>query len=109
MFNNQKHFITFFPKEEEVLLSDGSKIKTLGSGTIKIELPHMYLKIRNCLLIPQPSANLLSLSSFINANYTFKKASDPKFFKVLNTEGNLILNGSSKSGNFVIFQQKPNA
>ncbi|MBW0536164.1 hypothetical protein O181_075879 [Austropuccinia psidii MF-1] len=76
---------------------------------MKIELPHMYLKIRNCLLIPQLSVNLLSLNSFIDANYTVKKASNPKCFKVLNTEGNLVLNGSYESGNFVIFQQKPNA
>ncbi|MBW0570070.1 hypothetical protein O181_109785 [Austropuccinia psidii MF-1] len=109
MFNDQKYFITFFPKEEEVLLADGSKIKTLGSGTIKIELPHMYTKIKNCLLIPQLSVNLLSLNSFINANYTVKKASNPKCFEVLNTEGNLILDGSYKRGNFFIFQQKPNA
>ncbi|MBW0490540.1 hypothetical protein O181_030255 [Austropuccinia psidii MF-1] len=38
-----------------------------------------------------------------------KKASNPKCFEVLNTKGNLILNGFYKSGNFFIFQEKPNA
>ncbi|MBW0464530.1 hypothetical protein O181_004245 [Austropuccinia psidii MF-1] len=109
MFNNQTYFITFFPKEEEVLLADGYKIKTLGSGTTRIELPHMYLNIRNSHLIPQLSVNLLSPNSFINANYTVKKASNLKCFKVLNTKVNLILNGTYEIGNFVIFQQKPNA
>ncbi|MBW0471032.1 hypothetical protein O181_010747 [Austropuccinia psidii MF-1] len=101
MFNNQKYFITFFPKEE-VLLFNGSKIKTLGSGIIRIELPHMYLKIRNCLPIPQLSINLLSLNSFINTNYTVKKISNPKFFEVINTKGNIILNASYGSSVTVI-------
>ncbi|MBW0535660.1 hypothetical protein O181_075375 [Austropuccinia psidii MF-1] len=40
MFNVKKRFISFVPKEEEVILADGSSIKSLRSGTICIELSH---------------------------------------------------------------------
>ncbi|MBW0553869.1 hypothetical protein O181_093584 [Austropuccinia psidii MF-1] len=48
MFNDSKYFIDFSPREDEVILADGSSIKTLGTGTIHLDLPYSYLKIRNC-------------------------------------------------------------
>ncbi|MBW0488546.1 hypothetical protein O181_028261 [Austropuccinia psidii MF-1] len=70
MLNDKKHFISFGPKEEEVTLSDGSSIKSAGFGPIQIELPHLYLKIKNLLFIHQLSINSLQMNPFIDTNYS---------------------------------------
>ncbi|MBW0514724.1 hypothetical protein O181_054439 [Austropuccinia psidii MF-1] len=106
MFNDEKHFISFIPKEEEVSLTNGSSIKYLGSGTICIELSHCFLKINNCLLIPQLEINLLSMNTFIVANYSVTKEISAKSFVVTSKDGKNIINGSFESGNFVIHQNK---
>ncbi|MBW0461117.1 hypothetical protein O181_000832 [Austropuccinia psidii MF-1] len=109
MFNNKRHFISFIPKEEEVILADGSSIKSLGSGTIRIELSHCFLKINNCLLIPQLAINLLSMNTFIAANYSVTKGISAKSFVVTSKDNKVIIDGSFESGNFIIHQSKINA
>ncbi|MBW0479251.1 hypothetical protein O181_018966 [Austropuccinia psidii MF-1] len=109
MFNDSKYFIDFSPREDEVILADGSSIKTLGTGTIHLDLPHSYLKIRNCLLIPQLSVNLLSMATFIQANHSVRKSTLPKSFKVIGPNQEVIIEGSLESGNFVVTQNKATA
>ncbi|MBW0497485.1 hypothetical protein O181_037200 [Austropuccinia psidii MF-1] len=109
MFNNEKHFISFIPKEEEVILADGSSIKSLGSGTICIELSHFFLKINNCLLIPQLAIILLSMNTFIAANYSITKGISSKRFVVTTKDNKVIINGSFEIGNLIIHQNKVHA
>ncbi|MBW0568061.1 hypothetical protein O181_107776 [Austropuccinia psidii MF-1] len=109
MFNDKKHFISFTSKEEEVILANGSSIKSLGSGTIRIELSHCFLKINNCLLIPQLEINLLSMNTFIAANYSVKKGISAKSFVVPSKANKVIIDGSFESGNFIIHQIKIHA
>ncbi|MBW0465493.1 hypothetical protein O181_005208 [Austropuccinia psidii MF-1] len=109
MFNDKKHFISFTPKEEEVILANGSSIKSLGSGTIRIELYHYFLKTNNCLLIPQLAINLLSINTFIAANYSVTKGISAKSFVVTSKANKVIINGSFESGNFIIHQNKIHA
>ncbi|MBW0467431.1 hypothetical protein O181_007146 [Austropuccinia psidii MF-1] len=106
MFNDKKHFISFTPKEEEVILADGSSIKSLGSGTIRIELSHCFLKIHNCLLIPQLAINLLSMNTFIVVNYSVTKGISAKIFVVTSKANKVIIDGSFESGNFIFHQNK---
>ncbi|MBW0579998.1 hypothetical protein O181_119713 [Austropuccinia psidii MF-1] len=109
MFNNKKHFISFVPKEEEVILSNGSSIKSLGSGTIHIELSHCFLKINNCLLIPQLEINFLSMNTFIPENYSVTKGISTKSFVVASKDNKIIIDGSFESGNFIVHQRKIHA
>ncbi|MBW0493305.1 hypothetical protein O181_033020 [Austropuccinia psidii MF-1] len=106
MFNDSKYFMDFSPREDKVILEDGSSINTLGTGTIHSDLPHSYLKIRNCLLIPQLSVNLLSMATFIQAKHTVQKSSSPKSFEVMGPNQEVIIEGSFESGSFVVTQNK---
>ncbi|MBW0469027.1 hypothetical protein O181_008742 [Austropuccinia psidii MF-1] len=109
MFNDAKYFINFSPREDEVILADGSSIKTLGTGTIHLDLPHSYLKIKNGLLIPQLSVNLLSMATFIQANHTIRKSTSSKSFEVIGPNHEIVIEGSLESGNFVVTQIKATA
>ncbi|MBW0477724.1 hypothetical protein O181_017439 [Austropuccinia psidii MF-1] len=106
MLNDSKYFIDFSPREEKVMLADGSSIKTLGTGTIHLDLPHSYLKIRNFSLIPQLSVNLLSMATFIQANHTVQKSTSPKSFEAIGPNHEVIIEGSLESGNFFVTQNK---
>ncbi|MBW0471096.1 hypothetical protein O181_010811 [Austropuccinia psidii MF-1] len=106
MFNDKKHFISFTSKEEEVILANGSSIKSLGSGTICIERSHCIPKINNFLLIPQLEINLLSMNTFIAPNYSVTKGISAKSFVVTSKANKVIINGSFESGNFSIHQNK---
>ncbi|MBW0483501.1 hypothetical protein O181_023216 [Austropuccinia psidii MF-1] len=106
MFNDKKHFISFTSKEEEVILADGSSIKSLGSGTIRIELSHCFLKINNGLLIPQLAIKLLSMNTLIGANHSVTKEISAKTFVVTSKAKKVIINGSLESVNFIIHQNK---
>ncbi|MBW0519907.1 hypothetical protein O181_059622 [Austropuccinia psidii MF-1] len=109
IFNDEKNFISFIPKEEEVILADGSSIKYLGSGTIHIELSHFFLRIDNCLLIPQLAINLLRMNTFIVANYSVTKGISTESFVVTGKDNKVIIDGSFESGNFIIHQNKIHA
>ncbi|MBW0559634.1 hypothetical protein O181_099349 [Austropuccinia psidii MF-1] len=109
MFNDKKYFISFTPKEEEVILADGSSITSLGSGTICIELSHCFLKINNCLLIAQWAIKLLRMNTFIAANYSVTKGISAKSFVVTSKANKVIINESFESGNFIIHQNKIHA
>ncbi|MBW0520021.1 hypothetical protein O181_059736 [Austropuccinia psidii MF-1] len=106
MFNDAKYFINFSPREDKVILADGSSIKTLGTGTIHLDLPHSYLKIKTFLLIPQLLVNLLSMATFIQANHTVQRSTSPKSFKVIGPNHKVVIDRSLESGNFVVTQNK---
>ncbi|MBW0498789.1 hypothetical protein O181_038504 [Austropuccinia psidii MF-1] len=108
-FNEKKHFISFVPKEEEIILANCSSIKSLGSGTIHIELSHCFLKINNCLVIPQPEINLLSMNTFIAENYSVTKGISAKSFVVTSKDNKIMIDGSFEGGNFIVHQNKVHA
>ncbi|MBW0587334.1 hypothetical protein O181_127049 [Austropuccinia psidii MF-1] len=109
MFNDAKYFINCSPREDKVILADGSSIRTLGTRTIHLDLPHSYLKIQNCLLIPQLLVNLLRMATFIQGNHTVQKSTSPKSFEVIGPNHEVVIDEILESGNFVFTQNKATA
>ncbi|MBW0511719.1 hypothetical protein O181_051434 [Austropuccinia psidii MF-1] len=109
MLKNKKQFISFVPKEEDVILANGSSIRFLGSGTIHIKLSHFFLKRNNCLLIPKLSINLLIMNTFTGANYSVIKGTSAKRVSVMSKDKKIIIDGSFESGNFIFHQNKIHA
>ncbi|KAH9452549.1 hypothetical protein Pst134EB_033519 [Puccinia striiformis f. sp. tritici] len=103
---------TAFPKfdgiNDYVYLANGDKARAIGQGTASIEFPHAILQLKNSLLVPTLTSNLISLSAFIKNNYTLKSGGGNEF--VLADElGAPVITGSLADGNFLIHQVQHSA
>ncbi|KAH9458383.1 hypothetical protein Pst134EB_010685 [Puccinia striiformis f. sp. tritici] len=61
------------------VLANGDKARAIGQGTASIKFPHAILQLKNSLLVPTLTSNLISLSVFIKNNYTLKSGSGNNF------------------------------
>ncbi|MBW0504908.1 hypothetical protein O181_044623 [Austropuccinia psidii MF-1] len=99
MFNNSSLFTNFTPNTQTIELADGSTIHLAGTGTVKIELNHCFLKLKNCLLVKYLAYNLISLGAIMKPN--FKTITNKnKTFNLLDQNSDIILNGTYSSSNF---------
>ncbi|KAI7948147.1 hypothetical protein MJO28_010055 [Puccinia striiformis f. sp. tritici] len=103
MFNSVSSFPSYQGIHDHVYLANGDKAKAIGQGTASIELPHAILQLKNSLLVPSLTSNLISLSAFIKNNYTLKSGGGNKF--ILADELDVpVITGSLADGNFIIHQ-----
>ncbi|MBW0468182.1 hypothetical protein O181_007897 [Austropuccinia psidii MF-1] len=99
MFNNPSLFTSFTPRTQTIKLADGSTIHATGIGTIKLELHHCFLELKNCLLVKSLAYNLISLGAIMKPNFKII-TKENKTFNLLNQNNELILNGTYNTGNF---------
>ncbi|MBW0553849.1 hypothetical protein O181_093564, partial [Austropuccinia psidii MF-1] len=99
MFNNSDLFTNFTPNTQTIELADGSTIHSAGTGTVKIELPHCFLELKNCLLVKSLAYNLISLGAIMKPNFKITTNKN-KTFDLQDQNNELILNGTYNSGNF---------
>ncbi|KAI7956145.1 hypothetical protein MJO29_007544 [Puccinia striiformis f. sp. tritici] len=103
MFNSVSSFPSYQGIHDHVYLANGDKAKAIGQGTASIELPHAILQLKNSLLVPSLTSNLISLSAFIKNNYTLKSGGGNEF--ILADELDVpVITGSLADGNFIIHQ-----
>ncbi|MBW0505367.1 hypothetical protein O181_045082 [Austropuccinia psidii MF-1] len=93
MVNERKYFTSFEDKVEEINLADGTTINALGEGSIELALPHACLTIKNTLLIPSLTSNLLSYAPFLRTNHSLLPLKEERF-EVVDKNNNRILDGS---------------
>ncbi|KAH9464516.1 hypothetical protein Pst134EB_033278 [Puccinia striiformis f. sp. tritici] len=101
MFNSTSAFPSYDGINDHVYLANGDKARAIGQGTASIELPHAILQLKNSLLVPTLTSNLISLSAFIKNNYTLKSGGGNEFILADET-GSPIVTGSLADGNFII-------
>ncbi|KAH9440781.1 hypothetical protein Pst134EA_032207 [Puccinia striiformis f. sp. tritici] len=85
------------------VLANGDKPRAIGQGTASIKFPHAILQLKNSLLVPTLTSNLISLSVFIKNNYTLKSGSGNNFI-LADKLGASVITGSLADGNFLIHQ-----
>ncbi|KAH9458373.1 hypothetical protein Pst134EB_010675 [Puccinia striiformis f. sp. tritici] len=85
------------------VLANGDKARAIGQGTASIKFPHAILQLKNSLLVPTLTSNLISLSVFIKNNYTLKSGSGNNFI-LADKLGASVITGSLADGNFLIHQ-----
>ncbi|MBW0554527.1 hypothetical protein O181_094242 [Austropuccinia psidii MF-1] len=99
MFNNLSLFTNFKPNTQTIELAEGSTIHLASTGTVKIELTHCFLKLKNFLLVKSLAYNLISLRAIMKPNFKIITNKN-KTFSLLDQNNNIILNGTYNSGNF---------
>jgi transposase InsO family protein len=103
MFNSPSLFPSYQGIHDHVYLANGDKAKAIGHGTASIKLPHVILQLKNSLLVPTLTSNLISLSVFIKNNYTLKSGGGSEFI-LADKQGAPVITGSLADGNFIIHQ-----
>ncbi|MBW0473475.1 hypothetical protein O181_013190 [Austropuccinia psidii MF-1] len=103
MFNQILYFTEFEDSERIILLANGSQIAAKGIGTVKIELPHSYLKIEKTLYCPDLSNCLLIMGSLLKNHYILQPCNDKKF-KITDQSNRTILDGDYSSSTLIIKQ-----
>ncbi|KAI7936880.1 hypothetical protein MJO28_015779 [Puccinia striiformis f. sp. tritici] len=103
MFISASAFPAYNGIDDYVYLAHGDKARAIGQGTVSIEFPHAILQLRNSLLVPTLTSNLISLSAFIKNNYTLKSGGGNKFI-LADELGAPVITGSLADGNFLIHQ-----
>ncbi|MBW0469789.1 hypothetical protein O181_009504 [Austropuccinia psidii MF-1] len=105
MFNNLDLFTNSTPNTQTIKLADGSTIHSAGTGTVKIELPHCFLELKNCLLVKSLAYNLISLGAIMNPNFKITTNKN-KTFNSRDQNNNLTLNGTySSEGIFLGYEE----
>ncbi|MBW0593872.1 hypothetical protein O181_133587, partial [Austropuccinia psidii MF-1] len=103
MSNQLSYFIDFIKSLGTIGLENGSQIVAKGLGTIKIELPHSNLKIKNMLHYPALSNCLLSMGSLLKNHYILQPLNSNKF-QIIDQSNSILLDGDYSSGTFFITQ-----
>jgi transposase InsO family protein len=103
MFNSASFFPSYQTIHDHVYLANGDKAKAIGQGVASIELPHAILQLKDSLLVPTLTSNLISLSAFIKKDYTLKSGGGDEFI-LADELGVPVLTGSLADGNFIVNQ-----
>ncbi|MBW0483615.1 hypothetical protein O181_023330 [Austropuccinia psidii MF-1] len=103
MFNHLSYFTKFKDSPRAILLANGSQITAKGIGTVKIELSHSYLEIKETLYCPDLSNCLLSMGSLLKNHYVLQPLNNNKF-KITDQYNRTILDGDYSSGALIIKQ-----
>ncbi|MBW0555354.1 hypothetical protein O181_095069 [Austropuccinia psidii MF-1] len=103
MFNHMAYFTEFKDSTRAILLVNGSQITAKGIGTVKIELPHSYLEIKETLYCPDLSNCLLSMGSLLKNHYVLQPLNGNSF-KITNRSNRTILEGDYSSGALIVKQ-----
>ncbi|KAA1095011.1 hypothetical protein PGT21_050223 [Puccinia graminis f. sp. tritici] len=103
MFNSPSFFPTYQGIHDHVYLANGDKAKAIGQGVASLDLPHAILQLKDSLLVPSLTSNLISLSAFIKKNYTLKSGGGDMFV-LADEKGIPVLTGSLADGNFIVNQ-----
>ncbi|MBW0487212.1 hypothetical protein O181_026927 [Austropuccinia psidii MF-1] len=92
MFNNKELFLNFVETEKFHISTSNptSNLVSTGSGTAVIEIENKALKLLNCLYVPNPSKNLVSLIELFLRSITIIKQDNS--FSIVNNN-KLILRG----------------
>ena len=69
MFNSKNYFTKPQDHDDNVFQADGTSPQVTGIGTVRMDLPFMVLHLRNALLVPRLSSNLVSQSTFLQSGH----------------------------------------
>ncbi|MBW0544655.1 hypothetical protein O181_084370 [Austropuccinia psidii MF-1] len=89
MFNQLSYFIDFTESPRAIVLANGSQITAKGIGTVKIELPHSHLKIKNTLYCPELSNCLISMGALLKNHYILQPLNNDKF-QIINQSNKVL-------------------
>jgi hypothetical protein len=106
MFNSKHYFTKLREHDDHVFQADGTSLQVTGIGTVRLDLPFMVLHLRNALLIPKLSSNLVSQSTFLRFGH-YIKPQGTDGFAVVDNQDRTVLDGSYASGNLVICKTIP--
>jgi hypothetical protein len=108
MFNS-KHFFTKLSKHNDIVYqANGSELKVTGIGTVKLDLPYMVLHLRNALLVPKLSANLISQSTLLRSGHSIQPRGN-EGFAVVDNQKRTVLDGTYAPENLIVQKSAPTA
>ncbi|MBW0526863.1 hypothetical protein O181_066578 [Austropuccinia psidii MF-1] len=88
MFNDSKYFIDFSPREDKVILADGSSIKTLGTGTIR-KSHHTKINLTKIIRSNRPNHEVIIEGSLESGNFVVTQ-NKPTAFAVDSTSQTIM-------------------
>ncbi|KAJ2945209.1 hypothetical protein O0L34_g9278 [Tuta absoluta] len=109
MCNNIQSFSNFSPQSDTVTVANNQQILSEGTGTICVNSGNIE-KISNALLVPQLSANLLSVSSMAGKGYATvftSKGAQIYLEKGLKISGTVVATGQNYKGMYKLDISEP--